>query len=138
MSDRQLVAGSFGSRFESLGRLRIFVHAVDAGSVFLITGIALIFIAADGQEGDDDDGDGSVSAVAVTVFDDIGQAGDGNGHRGDDDESRDHGSADDRAGADFFQDIDFRKTSGEAEDCRDAGGNEAQHQEGTVDDGQPR
>lgn len=132
------MAGSFGRRFESLGSLGIFVHAVDASPVCGIIGVALIFIAANGQEGDDDDGDGSVSAVAVTVFNDIGQAGNGNGHRGDDDEGRDHGSADDRAGADFFQDINFLKTSREAEDRRDAGRNEAQHQEGTVDDGQPR
>ena len=67
------MTGSFGSRFEGLCRLGIFVHAVDAGPVFHVVGIALIFVAANGQEGDDDDGDGSVSAVAVAVFDDVGQ-----------------------------------------------------------------
>ena len=49
------MTGSFGSRFEGLCRLGIFVHAVDAGPVFHVVGIALIFVAANGQEGDDDD-----------------------------------------------------------------------------------
>ncbi len=52
------MSSSFGCRLECLGSFRVFVHGVDAGAVFAVSGVAFVFVAADGQEGNDDDGDG--------------------------------------------------------------------------------
>ena len=103
----------------------ICIHGVDAGTVCFIFGITDVFVTAYGQEGNDDDSNSQVSAVAIAVFDDIGQTDDRNGHGQGNDEERDNGRTDNGTLADFFQHMDFRETGREAKDGRNARRNQA-------------
>ena len=103
----------------------VFVHGIDACAIGCVIFVAFVFVVAYGQERYDDDGNGQVAAVAVAVFDDVGQADDGDGHGYDDNGQCDDTGTNDGAVRDAFQRFGFREASRKAEYGRNAGRNQA-------------